>query len=827
MTHRTSAPDNPRVLVVDDDEAMRLLMRKALEGANFAVEDATNGLLALEAVQRSMPDIVLLDVVMPVMDGFTACAELRRLPGAEYLPILMVTGLDDRKSIHRAYTLGASDFITKPITWPNLGFHVRYMLRASQAFQEIRRSQMALANAQRIARLGNWEWNLETDGLFCSEEARRILNWEPDSAHSHGEFLELVHPENRPALEKALKGAERGDAFALDFRLMPSQGPSRFVHVQGEAVAGPGGRPARVSGIIQDIHERKQAEEKLVLAKEVFENSDEMIAITDPQAKIIDVNPAFCRITGFDREKILGEDMRIFKFTCHDHDHQFYENHARTLLEVGRWQGEIRGRRRDGQIFSSLMTINAIRDEKGEISQFVSIATDITHLRDVEERLRYLAYYDSLTGLPNRNLFQDRLQHAIHEAERNESQIALLFIDLDNFKDINDTMGHGAGDRILLQVAQRLTEEIRQSDTVAYMGGDEFTIAVGELPSTEMAATVARKVLETLSQPMHLSPEEIYLSGSIGIALYPDDGKSVEELIKKADAATFEAKKLGRARYQFFSESLNLQVQERLAMHTSLRHALKREEFFLAFQPKLDIFKGTVSSMEALLRWQNPERGLVSPGEFIPHAEESGLIIPIGEKVLRMACSQTRLWNSLHLPPLQVAVNLSTCQFKEGNLVETVSRILEETGLESRWLELEITESAVMVQPELAIEALKRLRDMGIGITMDDFGTGYSSLSYLKRLPVDCLKIDRSFVGNVQSDSDDTEIIRAIIAMAHRLNLKVIAEGVETREQLEFLRGEGCEEIQGYYFARPMPAKDFVDWLQAHRNRPTGVLHSN
>jgi diguanylate cyclase (GGDEF)-like protein len=435
--------------------------------------------------------------------------------------------------------------------------------------------------------------------------------------------------------------------------------------------------------------------------------------------------------------------------------------------------------------------------------------------RQAEERVHHLAHYDELTGLPNRSMFNQRLSHALIQARRNDKPLAILFIDLDRFKNINDTLGHEAGDLVLKEVAQRLLGCLREGDTVGRLGGDEFVVLIEELPEPMHVAAVAQKILAAVVKPFVVGAQEFNITASIGISTYPDDGEDMQGLLKNADISMYRAKEQGKNNYQFYSALMNIHTVERMALESGLRRALERNEFLLHYQPKVDIGSGRITGMEALLRWQRPGQELIPPAKFIALAEETGLIVPIGEWVLRTACARNQSWQEQGLPPLRMAVNLSARQFAHANLLQDVARVLHDTGLDPAALELEITESMVMHDPERAVTLLTMLKAMGIHLSIDDFGTGYSSLSYLKRFPIDSVKIDRSFIHDVPGDADDAAITRAIIAMAHSLRLKVIAEGVETEEQLSFLREHGCDEMQGYYFSEPLAEDQFLRLLQS------------
>jgi diguanylate cyclase (GGDEF)-like protein len=451
--------------------------------------------------------------------------------------------------------------------------------------------------------------------------------------------------------------------------------------------------------------------------------------------------------------------------------------------------------------------LQAVRAIGSQIGQFVV-------RKQAEERVRHLAHYDELTGLPNRSMFHERVGHALAQARRGERVLAILFIDLDRFKNINDTLGHDAGDRVLKEIADRLRGCLRESDTVARLGGDEFVVLTEGLAQPAQVAAVAQKMLAAIAKPVVLETQEVHISASIGISTYPGDSGDMQGMMKNADIAMYRAKEQGKNNYQFYSAQMNVHTLERLAMESDLRRALERNEFLLHYQPKVDIGSGRVAGVEALVRWQQSGKALIPPAQFIPLAEETGLIVPIGEWVLRTACAQNKAWQDRGLPRLRMAVNLSARQFAHENLVQDVARILSETELAPAALEFEITESMVMSNPERAVQLLNKLKRMGIYLSIDDFGTGYSSLGYLKRFPIDSVKIDRSFIRDLPGDGDDAAITEAIIAMAHSLRLKVIAEGVETEEQLRFLREHGCDEMQGYFFSRPLPEGEFLRLLQ-------------
>ncbi|HXV21560.1 MAG TPA: EAL domain-containing protein [Desulfuromonadales bacterium] len=813
MNKGASRREPVRALIVDDERFMRATLRELLEESGYSVSEAASGLGALQMVRQTPPDVILLDIVMPGMDGFETCAELRRLPESKHLPILMVTSLEDAGTINRAYAAGATDYLPKPVNGSLLRHHLRYVLRASRLFEELRQKEERLAVAQRIARLGNWEWDAESGEVHCSAEALRVFGT-PSAEASAGLALLLdgVHPEDRRRVENALGEALSGGVSCqLDHRILLPGGDVRHVQTQMEVRIDPLRRSKRLTGTVQDITERKLFEEKLLLAGKVFDHSSEMIMITDAAFAIIDVNPACCQLTGFSRQELIGSDIRVHQLS--HHDKHFFRQIMERLDQHGRWQGELWNRRKDGETFPALVAISTVRNEKEAISYYVTVASDISKLRETEQRLQQLTQFDLLTALPNRILFHDRLDQALIQAVRNTGVVGVLSLDIDNFKEINDTLGYHAGDLVLQMVASRVASRVRKSDSVARLGSDEFAVILRELNRNESGALVAQRILDALNKPFALEGKEFYLTASIGLALYPDDAEVGEDLTKKAGIAMSFAKQQGKNCYQFFSAEMNFRANERLLLKTGLRRALERREFLLHYQAKFDCQSGKLTGLEALVRWQHPDRGLVPPLQFIPLAEETGLIVPLGEQVLRLACAQNRDWRQQGFMPTRVAVNLSANQFRDRALVDVVRRVLTETGLPAEALELEITESALMLDTDRALDTLRKFKTMGITIALDDFGTGYSSLSYLKRFPVDTLKIDYSFVKNMFVNAEDAAIVKAIIAMARSLKMKTIAEGVETEDQRVILREQGCDEVQGYVAGMPSPAAEIERFL--------------
>jgi diguanylate cyclase (GGDEF)-like protein len=680
---------------VDDEATTRLLVRGSLEGSGFALEECTSGEEAIAVFPTLHPDLVLLDVMMEGIDGFNACKAIRALPGGRDVPIVFMTGLEDVESVARAYESGATDFITKPITWLLLGHRIAYILRASSAFQDVAQSE---------------------------RKTRAILDAIPDS---------MVHLDQ--------------DGTILDAKLAEAKG-------RWDAAPDQDGKR------IHDLLPSDIAEQTLRTTADVLRTGDAC----------------------------------VFEWERSFHGNSY---HYETRI--------VRSGDRDALV----------------------ILRDITDRKRAEAEIARLAFYDTLTGLPNRFLFKDRLDQALLAATRYGRQVALMYLDLDRFKRINDTLGHSIGDRLLIAAAERVTRAFRRSDTVgrpgtdadeitvARQGGDEFMVMLTNVEGAPQVSRIARRVLASLAVPFSIDGHEIFITGSIGIALYPLDGADAETLQKNADTAMYEAKEHGRNTLQFYAQSMNSMAVQRLLIESHLNKAIERNELLLYYQPQWDLMRGVISGLEALVRWQHSELGMVSPNEFISLAEEAGLIVPIGEWVIREACRQGAAWRQQGLPSLRISVNLSTYQLRDPGLPGMIEKALWLHGMDPNCLEIEITEGAIMKNVESALVTMNQMRDLGVTISMDDFGTGYSSLAQLKRFPMHRLKIDRSFIKDIPQSTDDQAITKVIILIGHNLDMKVLAEGVETSAQLKYLQECGCDEFQGYLFSPPLPAVAVPDFL--------------
>ncbi len=559
---------------------------------------------------------------------------------------------------------------------------------------------------------------------------------------------------------------------------------------------------------------RNQTMAELRIAAAAFDSQEAMV-VTDANSVILRVNRAFTEITGYLPEEVVGQNPRVLKSNRHAPD--FYRAMWETINRTGGWQGEIWDRRKNGEEYPKWLTISSVRDGSGNITHYIGAHFDITERKKAEEKIEALAFFDQLTGLPNRFSLQERLTQAQSLAGRNEKQLAVMLIDLDNFKTINDTLGHQMGDKLLTQVAIRLADSIRQSDLVARLGGDEFVVVLPEIDSPADAANVADKILKAVSAPYLVDGHQLRTSPSIGICLFPGDATETQDLIKKADVAMYHAKAKGRGNYQFFKEEIQAAAVKRLAIEADLRTALAKQQFVLYYQPQLDLRTGRLVGVEALVRWQHPERGLVPPDDFIPIAEETGLILPMGDWVIQKACRQLADWRAGGIEHIRISVNLSASQFLDRELPYLIQAQMKKYALSPESLDLEVTESMTMASPENTIVSMKVLKENGLTLSIDDFGTGYSSLSYLKMFPISTLKIDRSFVKDIETDQNDADICDVTVLLAHKLGMDVVAEGVETKAQLKYLQSIGCEKIQGYLISKPLPADKAEEFIRSHQ----------
>ena len=693
---------------------------------------------------------------------------------------------------------------------------------------ERKKTEAALRESETRVRLlfesvaeGIFGVDLEGKCIFINPACLQLLGYKHASELLDKNIHALIHhtrEDGSPCTEqecRVYRAFREGKEFSVDEEsFWSADGSKFFVEYRSHPMYLDGHITGSVATFV-DITERKKVEGELRRAATVFESTNEGIIIADADGKIVMVNQAFSDMTGYSLNEVVGRDPLAFVFE------QLYENNNPELWarvnQNGYWRGELWHRRKSGEAFPTWENISVIKDNAGRTVNYVLIFSDISSIKQAEEQLRQLAHHDVLTGLPNRLLFVAKLDDAIERAKRYQHRIALLYLDLDRFKIINDTLGHAGGDELLKSVGSRLRKCVRATDTVARLGGDEFTVVLDDIAHSEDAAMLSEKIIHAMAEPISIHGREVVTSPSIGISIYPEDGKTSDDLVKASDAAMYRAKERGRSNFQFYTAELSARAYEHFAVENSLRQALMKSEFILHYQPQIDLDSGRIMGMEALVRWRHPDLELIYPDKFIALAEETGLIEPIGHWVLRAACAQTKSWQLLGLPPVRVSINLSGREIlHDNNIVRKVEQALSESELEPGYLELEITES-VLQTTKRSIDILSDLRSLGVTLAIDDFGMGFSSLSQLKHLPIDTLKIDRTFIRDIPSDPDDEAIASAIIAMGHRLNLKIIGEGVETDDQLDFLRDQNCDEAQGYLFSRPLPAEGMHKLLEERK----------
>jgi diguanylate cyclase (GGDEF)-like protein/PAS domain S-box-containing protein len=679
--------------------------------------------------------------------------------------------------------------------------------------QRMHERQASFIQAQGLAHLGSWEMSLDGQDMWCSDEFYRIFGLAPQSiVPSMAAFLARVHPEDQARMRAAMSDALAGEGYyELEHRIVQPDGSVRVVCGRGVLERDENGQPAGVRGTLQDTTERRLAEDDLAVASKVFEQAIEGVIVTDRTGAIHSVNRAFTEITGYAAEEVVGRKPSLLRSERHDAD--FYAAMWQSLLATHHWSGEVWNRRKNGEAYLQHLSINGVLDPGGRVTRYIGVFHDLTQMKRNEENLAFRENHDALTGLVNRSLLNNLLGQSLGFSQRDNLHVAVLMLGLDRFKQVNETLGHSGGDSLLFNMAWRLSASVRETDIVARFGGDTFVIVCPNLHAgSQEAVALTHKLKRALAEPFDIEGHSLFMTASIGVAISPDDGTDSAELLRNAELAMNRAKRQGRDTYEFYAKGMNDTVFRRLTLETDMRRAIENEEFEVFYQPKLSPGQGRIVGMEALVRWQHPEKGMVSPADFIPLAEETGMIVGIGEQVLRQACRQTQLWAEMG-HDLTVAVNLSARQFRLKNLVIQLQDIVLGAGLQADRLELEITESAVMTDVEEAIAVLEQMRAAGFKVSMDDFGTGYSSLSYLRRFPINKLKIDQSFVRDMHCSADDAAIVNTIISLARNLKIGVVAEGVELEEQLSILTQQGCDEIQGYFFSRPLPADRFVQFL--------------
>ena len=654
--------------------------------------------------------------------------------------------------------------------------------------------------------------DMQGNRIYNSLSYEKVLGYSAEELRSSSSF-EHIHPEDRERVKEAAAEARRtGIGRPMEYRFRHKDGTWRVLESTASVIRNSEGDPDKLVIVNRDMTERAKSDERVRLWARVLDQSGEGIFICDPQERILIVNTAFEQLTGFSAADAVGKTPRFLQ--SERQDRAFYMDMWKTVLETGAWRGEIWNRRKGGEIYAEWLSISAIYDSQGAVTHYIGIFSDITAHKQAAERIAHLAHYDALTDLPNRVLLMDRLNQMMKSAERRKSKVAVFFIDLDRFKDVNDPLGHQAGDLLLQTVAKRFSSVMRAEDTLARIGGDEFVAIFQGIHDGQDAAIIAKELFFCLKEPVALSGHEVTVTVSMGISLYPDDATDGEEMIRNADAAMYQAKGAGRNTFQFYTSDLNQHTLEMLSMESGLRRAIERQEFVLYYQPQVDIASGCVIGAEALIRWNHPDFGLVMPGKFISIAEERGLIASIGNWTIDEAARQAAIWQS-NGTPIRIAVNVSAIQFRQKDFVEQLANKIQKHGIAPAQFEIELTERIIMRDAKITIDILERLHKMGFQLAIDDFGTGYSSLGYLRRFPIDRIKIDQSFV----KDEKAGPIITAIIGLARGFELKVIAEGVETKKQLELLREQGCDEAQGFLFSPALAPEKFEKFVREWKTK--------
>lgn len=810
----------PKIMVVDDDPYMQEMVEEILQG-HYQIISANNGAEALRVVKSEQVSLILLDVEMPKMDGYEVCRQLKENPDTSKMPVIFVSGSVEIFNKVLAFELGAIDFITKPYHRDELNARVRthyelYRLRNElEGLIELR--TFALKESENMFRMLYESANdclmlLSTEGriIDINHIGYERLGYTKEEMLGHliSEFgnRETAHKVPERLAEIIEKSHATFEAVHLHKSglEMPVEVNCIQVEIRGETV---------LYSIIRDITERKKSEASMMKLSLAVEQSPNSIVITDPGGNIEYVNSTFTQTTGYAFEDVLGQNPRIFQ--SGKTPKSTYVEMWQNLTQNQVWRGELYNRRKDGSEFIESIFIAPVHQTDGKLINYLAIKEDITEKKEAKARIDQLTNYDQLTGLPNRTLLEDRFNYALGISQRNNEQMCLMMIDLDHFKDINDSLGHSIGDQLLVEMARRIRSVLRQQDIVSRLGGDEFVLVCPDVDS-EGSALVANKILASIAQPFIIGQHELTVTSSIGISIFPHDGNTLEALHKNAETATYRAKQDGRDNFCFYSVDMYEQLTRTLLLSNSLRYAISRNELFLHYQPQISLPDGQVIGAEALLRWKHPELGMISPAEFIPIAEDNGQIIPIGEWVLQTAVRQLKHWIDSGIQPIIMAVNLSAVQFRQTNLTGLVTSILDEAQLPHEYLELELTEAVAMGDAQAAVNVMNKLHEQGIRMSIDDFGTGYSSLSYLKKFKVYKLKIDQSFVRDISVDAEDKAIVGTIINLATSLGLRTIAEGVETAEQLSYLRLQGCNEVQGYYFSKPLTSEQFEKFVAAN-----------
>ena len=800
-----------RVLIVEDEKVVALDLKRRLTKLGYSViGTASSADKVLEILKDNMPDVILMDIhIQGDKDGI----ELAEIINANYaIPIIYLTAYSEQATLDRARSTRPYGYLLKPFSERELHVAIQVSVERFESDEKVRGKAEHLDYAISAAQITTWEINPKTSEVSINNPLKgssTIQNW--------NDLRSRIIPRDRSKLITAINTLQRLQDYhvELEFEAEDDDATCKWYRFYGQSIGKTENKQHRIIGVIQDISERHQVEEKLKAAARVFEHTAEGVIILNKERKVESVNDAFSVISGFMDDDLQQQDFPILSLENLGPD--LHNEIWQEVADSGYWQGAIHSFRKDNEMAHYWLNISTVLDQKRQIEEYIIIISDISAIHDAQEKLSQIAYFDSLTDLPNRMLLMDRLDQALSKAKREKRKLALLFIDLDNFKRVNDTLGHYFGDKVIRASAQRLKMVLRTTDTLGRLSGDEFVVIQEDIHSPEDCALLCDNLTHALATPLTLDGTELFTTCSIGVSMFPENSVSRDTLLQMADTAMYAAKNRGRNRFSFYSPKMTQQTAHYLTRKNELRSALKNAEFQLFYQPQVDSQSHKLTGMEALIRWAHPKKGMLPAGEVIPVAESSKLIVEIGEWVLNEACRQLRSWQDNGINSVRVAINISIRQLSDGNLPVLIESLLEKYRLDANLLEIEITESCIQ-DDEICILTLNKLKQLGLTISIDDFGTGYSCMSSLKHLPIHRLKIDRAFVSDIPEQTDDCAIASAIIALGHQLNMKIIAEGLETEAQARFLRDISCDELQGYLFSKPMSAHQATKYLIQNTN---------
>lgn len=800
------------LMLVEDERIVAFDLKRQLQGFGYHVGSVVaSGESAIQQVLDAKPDLVLMDIHLEgQMDGIEAACAIRAL---HQIPVVFLTAYAEDDTLVRALESRPFGYLVKPCEGRELHATIQMALARRADEMATEQSEERLKLALDSASLGVLEWRPDSNRMTGDSHSGMLFGNQLQPLDEPWEtFIAHVDEADRERVCVALKAKLQGsEAVRIEFRTTGNGTLPRYMEAHAKAYGG-NGTVNRVVGILQDVTQRHEDEERLRQSSVVFHTTAEAIVITDPARQIVAVNTAFARITGYDQAAVVGRDLETLL-----HVSPGPERYAALLQSetASFWQGEVRCQRQDGEVFPAWQSVSTVRTPTGQLTHFVTAFSDVTAIYDAQRQLNHLAHHDPLTGLPNRLLFDDRLETAMEQALRNDQRCLLLFLDLDGFKVINDTLGHAVGDELLRIVASRLTSVLRASDTVARLGGDEFVILTGST-KPDYATQLAEKILDQLRLPFPIAGDMLAITGSLGIAVFPDNGADSQQLMRAADMAMYTAKAEGRNRYHFYAEDMSERAYERMYIEQGLRRAIATDALVVHYQPRVDLASGGIVGVEALVRWPHPERGMVFPDSFIAVAEECGMIEPLGRWVLQTACRETlELVREAQAKGenFHVAVNVSARQLLDVDFVALVRTVLAETGFPAAALELEITESTLQAA-DRSLAILTALEGLGVAISIDDFGTGYSSLSVLRDMPIKRVKIDRSFIVDLPASASQRVVVEAIVALSRAMNMSITVEGIERLEQAAELQRLGCQEGQGYLFGKAMPVAELAQLLQ-------------